>query len=70
MRQRAPVYVGFAATGIGLTLPGAVLPLLLRRWAMSDARGGLLLFCFYAVGSVGAHCARGRMNSSVARGQC
>lgn len=68
IRQRLPVYVGFAATGIALTLPGAVLPLLLRRWAMSDARGGLLLFCFYAVGAVGSYCARGRMPLSVARG--
>jgi FHS family glucose/mannose:H+ symporter-like MFS transporter len=62
------LYVGFAATGVALTIPGAVLPLLLRRWAMSDARGGLLLFCFYGVGSLGAYSARGRMNRSVARG--
>lgn len=68
VRRKAPLYVGFAATGVALTIPGAVLPLLLRRWAMSDARGGLLLFCFYAVGSVGSYIARGRMNRSVARG--
>jgi FHS family glucose/mannose:H+ symporter-like MFS transporter len=66
--QKAPVYVGFAATGVALTIPGAVLPLLLRRWSMSDARGGLLLFCFYGVGSFGSYIARGRMNRSVARG--
>ena len=68
VRQKAPVYVGFAATGVALTIPGAVLPLLLRRWSMSDARGGLLLFCFYGVGSFGSYIARGRMNRSVARG--
>ena len=62
------MYVGFAATGVGLTIPGAILPLLLKRWSMSDARGGLLLFCFYAVGSLGSYSARGRMNRSVARG--
>jgi MFS transporter, FHS family, glucose/mannose:H+ symporter len=62
------MYAGFAATGVALTIPGAILPLLLRRWAMSDARGGLLLFCFYGVGSLGSYSARGRMNRSVARG--
>ena len=68
VRQKAAVYVAFAATGVALTIPGAVLPLLLRRWSMSDARGGVLLFCFYAVGSFGSYVARGRMNRSVARG--
>ena len=68
VRRKAPIYIGFAATGVALTIPGAVLPLLLRRWAMSDARGGVLLFCFYGVGSIGSYVARGRMNMSVARG--
>jgi len=68
IRRKAPLYVGFVATGVALTIPGAVLPLLLRQWAMSDARGGLLLFCFYAVGSFGSYSARGRMNLSIARG--
>lgn len=67
-RRKAAVYVAFAATGVALTIPGAILPLLLRRWSMSDARGGVLLFCFYAVGSFGSYIARGRMNRSVARG--
>ena len=68
VRRKAAVYVAFAATGVALTIPGAVLPLLLRRWSMSDARGGVLLFCFYSVGSFGSYIARGRMNRSVARG--
>lgn len=68
VRRKAAVYVVFAATGVALTIPGAVLPLLLRRWSMSDARGGVLLFCFYVVGSLGSYIARGRMNRSVARG--
>jgi fucose permease len=62
------LYVGFIATGVALTIPGAILPLLLLRWSMNDARGGLLLFSFYGVGSFGSYCARGRMNRSVARG--
>jgi MFS transporter, FHS family, glucose/mannose:H+ symporter len=68
VRRRAPLYVGFIATGVALTIPGAILPLLLLRWSMNDAHGGLLLFSFYGVGSFGSYCARGRMNRSVARG--
>jgi FHS family glucose/mannose:H+ symporter-like MFS transporter len=68
VRRKAAVYVAFAATGVALTIPGAILPLLLRRWSMSDAKGGVLLFCYYAVGSFGSYVARGRMNRSVARG--
>jgi fucose permease len=68
VRRKVPLYVGFIATGVALTIPGAVLPLLLVRWSMNDARGGLLLFSFYGVGSFGSYCARGRMNRSVARG--
>jgi fucose permease len=68
IRRKSFLYVGFIATGVALTIPGALLPLLLVRWSMNDARGGLLLFSFYAVGSFGSYCARGRMNWSVARG--
>jgi len=68
IRAKGFLYVGFIATGVALTIPGALLPLLLVRWQMNDARGGLLLFSFYAVGSFGSYCARGRMNWSVARG--
>jgi len=68
VRRKAPLYVGFVATGVAFTIPGAILPLLLRRWAMSDARGGLLLFSFYAMGTLGAYCARGKMHRSIARG--
>jgi FHS family glucose/mannose:H+ symporter-like MFS transporter len=68
VQRKGFLYVGFIATGVALTIPGALLPLLLVRWSMNDARGGLLLFSFYAVGSFGSYCARGRMNWSVARG--
>jgi len=68
IRRKSFLYVGFIATGVALTIPGALLPLLLVRWSMNDARGGLLLFSFYAVGSFGSYCASGRMNWSVARG--
>ena len=62
------LYLGFAGTGVGVALPGALLPLLLRRWALGDARGGLLLFCFFLATTTGALLSRGRMNRSIARG--
>ncbi len=68
VRRKTFLYVGFIATGVALTIPGALLPLLLVRWSMNDARGGLLLFSFYAVGCFGSYYARGRMNWSIARG--
>jgi MFS transporter, FHS family, glucose/mannose:H+ symporter len=62
------LYLGFAGTGVGVALPGALLPLLLRRWSLGDARGGLLLFCFFLATTTGALLSRGRMNRSIARG--
>lgn len=56
------------ATGVSVALPGALLPLLLRRWNLGDARGGLLLFCFFIASTTGALLSRGVMNRSVARG--
>lgn len=66
--MRIGLYLGFAGTGVGLALPGALLPLLLRRWSLGDARGGLLLFCFFLASTAGALLSRGRMNRSIARG--
>ena len=55
-------------TGVSVALPGALLPLLLRRWDIGDARGGLLLFCFFIASTTGALLSRGVMNRSAARG--
>jgi fucose permease len=66
--SKAGIYAGFMATGVSLALPGALLPLLLRRWNLGDARGGLLLFCFFIATTTGAMLSRGVMNRSVARG--
>jgi fucose permease len=54
------MYCGFAATGVGLSLPGALMPILLRHWNIGDARGGVLLFCFYAAAPLGSLAVRGR----------
>ncbi len=68
MRLKIGLYAGFAATGVSLALPGALLPLLLARWNLGDARGGLLLFCFFLACMAGAVASRGRMNRSIVRG--
>jgi FHS family glucose/mannose:H+ symporter-like MFS transporter len=66
--RRLGVYAEFAATGVGLTLPGALLPGMLHRWGWSDAAGGWLLFAFFVGCTGGALISRGRMTRSVARG--
>lgn len=66
--RKTPLFATFMATGLGFTIPGAAMPLLLLRWSMTDARGGILLFCFYGLGIFGAYSARGRMHFSLARG--
>ena len=53
------LYVGFAATGVGMALPGAVLPALLREWSLGDAQAGLLFFLAWLGSSVGALLADG-----------
>jgi fucose permease len=68
MRSRLGIYLGFAATGVGTATPGALLPVLLRHWRLSDASAGLLLFCFFLASTAGALLSKGRMNRSVARG--
>jgi fucose permease len=68
MRSRVGLYLGFAATGVGAAMPGALLPLLMPRWNLGDARGGLLLFCYFLANTVGALLSRGAMNKSLARG--
>jgi FHS family glucose/mannose:H+ symporter-like MFS transporter len=68
LSRKTPLYVGFAATGVALTLPGALLPVLLRRWSLGDARGGALLGCFFVGSTLGTLCARGRMHRALAAG--
>ena len=62
------MYAGFAATGVALALPGALMPAMLARWGLGDARGGLLLFCFFAGTTIGSLASHGHMTRSVARG--
>jgi FHS family glucose/mannose:H+ symporter-like MFS transporter len=62
------VYTTFLATGVGLVLPGAMLPLLLARWHLSDAQAGILFFLFFLGSASGAVLSRGSLPKSIARG--
>lgn len=61
-------YAIFAATGLGVVLPGTLLSSLLTRWSLSDQRAGFLFFLFFIGSSCGALLSRGRLGRSVARG--
>lgn len=62
------VYAAFMATGLGVVLPGAILPLLLSRWSMNDGQAGILFFLFFVGTTSGALLSRGSMPSSIVRG--
>jgi len=48
------LYLGFAATGLGMALPGSVLPALLAGWSMTDNQAGVFFFAGWLGTSVGA----------------
>jgi len=62
------VYAAFLATGVGVVLPGAMLPLLLARWRLNDAQAGVLFFLFFIGSTTGALVSRGSLPRSIARG--
>lgn len=51
-----------------MVLPGALLPVFLRNFALSDYRGGVLLFASFLGSTLGALLAKGRLPFSMARG--
>jgi MFS transporter, FHS family, glucose/mannose:H+ symporter len=51
---RSIIYLGFAGTGVGMALPGSVLPALLLRWSLADSRAGFFLFLGWMGTSMGA----------------
>jgi FHS family glucose/mannose:H+ symporter-like MFS transporter len=56
-----PLYLGFAATGVGVALPGAVLPVMLLRWHLQDEQGGRLFLLAWIGSSLGALLVRGSL---------
>ena len=63
-----PLYVAFAGTGIGVALPGAILPALLLRWHLKDAQGGLLFLMAWVGSSAGALLVRGSLRRALTMG--
>ncbi len=57
----AVTYLLFALTGVGLVLPGTLLPLLTARCGLDDGQSGLLFFLFFVGTSLGAFAARGTL---------
>jgi fucose permease len=49
-----PLYLAFAGTGIGVALPGALLPTLVTRWHLTDEQAGRLFLAAWLGSSVGA----------------
>ena len=58
-----PLYVGFAATGVGVALPGAILPTLLVRWHLGDAQAGQLFFAAWVGSALGSLLVRGSLRT-------
>lgn len=54
IQNTLPLYLGFAATGVGVAFPGAVLPVLLMRWHLRDEQGGSLFLMAWIGSSLGA----------------
>ena len=66
--SRIVLYLSFAATGMAMALPGAVLPALLQHWSMVDRQAGLLFFLGWMGSSVGALLVRPSRSRSIAFG--
>jgi len=62
------VYLGFAGTGVGMALPGSVLPTLLKQWSMTDSQAGFFFFLGWMGTSVGALLVRPSRVRSLALG--
>lgn len=66
--SRIVIYLSFAATGMAMALPGAVLPALLQHWQMADRQAGLLFFLGWMGSSIGALLVRPSRSRSIAFG--
>jgi FHS family glucose/mannose:H+ symporter-like MFS transporter len=62
------LYVGFVGTGIGIALPGVLLPALLMQWHLQDEQGGRLFLFGWIGSSLGALSVRGSLRTTLAVG--
>jgi MFS transporter, FHS family, glucose/mannose:H+ symporter len=60
-----PLYLGFGATGVGVALPGALLPVMLLRWHLQDEQGGRLFLMAWIGSSLGALLVRGSLRRTL-----
>jgi MFS transporter, FHS family, glucose/mannose:H+ symporter len=60
-----PLYLGMAATGVGVALPGALLPAMLLRWHLQDEQGGRLFLLAWIGSSLGALLVRGSLRTTL-----
>ena len=63
-----PLSLGFAATGVGVALPGIILPALLARLHLKDDQAGLFLLLAWLGSSVGALLVRGSLRLTLTLG--
>jgi fucose permease len=62
------LYAAFAATGVGLTLPGILLPALMQEWKLQDSGAGLLFLCAWCGSALGALLVRGHLKRTLSIG--
>jgi len=63
-----PLCLGFATTGVGVALPGALLPAMLLRWHLQDEQGGRLFLLAWVGSSLGALLVRGSLRKTLLSG--
>ncbi|ADW71255.1 transporter, major facilitator family (plasmid) [Granulicella tundricola MP5ACTX9] len=63
-----PLYLGFFGTGIGVALPGALLPALQMRWHLQDEQSGRLFLMAWIGSSLGALLVRRSLRTTLVFG--
>ncbi len=63
-----PLMLGFCATGVGVALPGALLPVLQARWHLQDERAGRLFLVAWIGSSLGALVVRESLRTTLLLG--
>lgn len=62
---RLPLLLGFAATGVGVALPGALLPAMITQWHLRDEQSGRLFLLAWIGSSSAALLVRGRLRTAL-----
>jgi len=62
------LYLAFVLTGVLTALPGPLLPILLKRWALSDAQAGSIVAAQFLANMVGALFANRNLHASMVVG--